>query len=172
MATGTGVSLAEYLATDYKPDREYIDGQLLERNVGQGPHSYAQATLADSLVAQQKRLGVITLTAQRVQVSATHYRVPGLCIIRKEDFGGIIRRPPLLCVEILSPEDRWNRLQESIDDYLQFGVPEIRVVDPEDRKAWICTQAAGIRLVGDGILRWNDLAVELNEILPDEMLLP
>ena len=66
-----------------------------------------------------------TLTEQRVQVSAMHFWVPDLCVIRKEDFAEIIQRPPLLCIEILSPEDRWIRLQESIDDYLQFGVPEI-----------------------------------------------
>ena len=30
MATATGISLAEYLATDYRPDREYLDGEVVE----------------------------------------------------------------------------------------------------------------------------------------------
>jgi len=52
--------------------------------------------------------------------------------------------PPLLCVEILSPEDRspedrWSRVQESISDYLRFGVPEIWVIDPQNAMAWVST---------------------------------
>jgi Uma2 family endonuclease len=168
MATATGVTLAEYLATDYKPDREYVDGEVRERNPGQGPHSYTQMALGAGFYAQQKRWGVLTLPEQRVQVSETHYRVPDLCVVRKEDFAKIIRQPPLLCIEILSPEDRWNRLQESIDDYLQSGVPEIWVIDPEDAKAWLCTPV-GVRLVADNILRWKDLTIELREIQPGDM---
>ena len=168
MATATGISLSEYLATDYKPDREYLDGEVVERNVGQGPHSYTQTALGAWLFGQQKRWNMLTLTEQRVQVSGTHYRIPDLCVVRKDDFANIIQRPPLLCVEILSPEDRWNRVQDSIADYLRFGVPEIWVIDPEEAKAWICTPEGGQRLVADGVLRWNGLSIELREILPDE----
>ena len=167
MVTATGVTLAEYLATDYQPDCEYVDGQVLERNVGQGPHSYIQAMLIAWLVAQQKRWEVITLPEQRVQVSETHFRIPDLCVIRKEDFADVIHRPPLLCIEILSPDDRWSRVQESIDDYLALGVPDVWVIDPYGGKAWTCTPAVGVRLVPDNILRWKDLTVELREILPE-----
>ena len=161
-------TLAEYLATDYQPDREYIDGVVLERNAGFGPHGLFQAALGGWLCAQQKRLLLCTLIAQRVQVSETHIRVPDVCVVRKEDFANIVRRPPVLCVEILSPEDRWNRVQDSIADYLRFGVPEIWVIDPEEAKAWTCTPEGGLRQVADGVLRWNGLSIELREILPDE----
>jgi hypothetical protein len=29
------LTLSEYLAASYRPDREYLDGELLERNVGE-----------------------------------------------------------------------------------------------------------------------------------------
>ena len=167
MATATGISLAEYLATDYKPDREYLDGEVIERNVGQGPHSYTQAMLTGWFVVRQKRWNVVTLTEQRVQVFETHFRVPDLCVVKKEDFANIIQRPPLLCIEILSPDDRWTRVQDSIDVYLRFGVPEIWVIDPDEAKAWTCTPDHGLRLVADSTLRWNDASIELREILPD-----
>ena len=160
-------ALAEYLATGYQPDREYLDGQVLERNVGEGRHSYALAVLGAWLCGHQKRLGVVTLASQRVQVSQTRFRVPDVCVVKKEDFGDIITSPPLLCIEVLSPEDRWNRVQESIDDYLRFGVPEIWVIDPALAKAWVCTPGAGPRLLEDGVLRWNGLSLELREILPE-----
>ena len=34
MSAGTVVTLSEYLATSYRPDCEYLDGELLERNEG------------------------------------------------------------------------------------------------------------------------------------------
>jgi len=41
MATSTQVSLGEYMSTSYRPDREYIDGELRERNVGKWePHGF------------------------------------------------------------------------------------------------------------------------------------
>ena len=166
MATAPANSLTEYLATDYKPDREYLDGEVVERNAGYGPHGYVEAALGAWLCGEQKRWRVFTLLVQRVQVSETRIRVPDVCVVRKEDFANIIQRPPLLCVEVLSPDDRWNRVQDSIDDYLKFGVPEIWVVDPQEAKAWICSPEGAPRLVTDGVLRWKDVSIELREILP------
>ena len=36
MSTKVIVPLSEYLDTSYHPDCEYVDGQLLERNVANG----------------------------------------------------------------------------------------------------------------------------------------
>ena len=36
------VSLDEYLDTADSPDREYVDGAIVERHVGERPHSLAQ----------------------------------------------------------------------------------------------------------------------------------
>jgi hypothetical protein len=34
MATAGVIPVSEYLRTTYRPDRDYIDGELKERNVG------------------------------------------------------------------------------------------------------------------------------------------
>ncbi len=34
MATAVHIPLSEYLQTTYRPDRDYIDGELKERNPG------------------------------------------------------------------------------------------------------------------------------------------
>jgi len=48
----------------------------------------------------------------------------------------IISIPPLLCIEILSPDDRATDLQDKIDDYLTMGVGAIWVINPRLRKAF------------------------------------
>jgi hypothetical protein len=45
MPTPTLVSEEEYLHTSYEPDCEYVDGELVERNVGTLAHSRMQRLL-------------------------------------------------------------------------------------------------------------------------------
>ena len=42
----------------------------------------------------------------------------------------IIRTPPLICIEILSSEDRMTRVQDCLNDYAIMGVQSMWVVDP------------------------------------------
>ncbi len=41
MTTATLVPLEEYLHTSYHPDRDWVEGELKEWNMGDGPHSTA-----------------------------------------------------------------------------------------------------------------------------------
>ena len=64
-----------------------------------------------------------------------HLRVPDVLLMRSSDpFEEIVRPPPLLCLEVLSPEDRMAEMQDKIDDSFQMGVEAIWVVDPVRRK--------------------------------------
>jgi len=56
-----------------------------------------------------------------------------------------VTTPPLLCVEVLSPDDRMVDMQGKIDDYLAMGVPAIWVVNPSSRKAFVVDRGALIR---------------------------
>jgi hypothetical protein len=46
MAVTIQVPLSEYLHTTYRPDCDYVDGEVLERNVGMTEHARIQALLA------------------------------------------------------------------------------------------------------------------------------
>ena len=74
--------------------------------------------------------------------------------------------PPALCVEILSPEDRLSRVAKVVADYLAFGVPMIWIIDPYDRAAFVVTQQNPAMQPVE-TLRWNDVVLELGEILPE-----
>lgn len=66
-------------------------------------------------------------------------RVPDLCLLAANAPGEqIIRTPPLLCIEILSPADTVTRMRERIRDYLDMGVPEVWFFDPASRSILLC----------------------------------
>jgi len=169
MATAVHVSLAEYLSTEYEPDCEYLDGLVEERNVGKRKHSKTQALLAARLQREVQSIEFDVLIEQRVQIAPTRFRIPDICLVRADDQGEVIQSPPLLWIEILSPEDRWARVQAKIDDCLRFGVSMLWIIDPYARQAWSATQTQGIAEITDGRLSAEQpqLEISLEEILPE-----
>ena len=81
MSSATLVSVQEYLAASYDPDRDYVDGELQERNLGERPHSYTQMSLGAFLFDRKAQWGIHVLSEQRVQVSPTRFRIPDVCVI-------------------------------------------------------------------------------------------
>ena len=71
MATVLHIPLQEYLSTSYRPDCEYVDGEIRERNVGKYEHARVQALLARWFGNHEQEWGVQVVTEQRVQVSPT-----------------------------------------------------------------------------------------------------
>jgi len=138
MATATLVPLSEYLQTAYRPDCDWIDGEVRERNMGEGPHSVVQGFFTIFFGVRTKEWNIRVLPEQRVQTSANHYRIPDVCLVRKTDpFEPIVQTVPLLCIEILSRDDRMSEMQERVDDYLGMGVQTVWLVDPRRRKAFV-----------------------------------
>ena len=73
-----------------------------------------------------------------MQVSPTRFRVPDTCLLPANELPDrIIVKAPLLCIEVLSPEDRLTTLQRRCKDYLEMGVPEVWLLDPATRSAYV-----------------------------------
>ncbi len=128
-----------YLETTYRPDREYIDGEVQERNVGEYSHARLQLLLGALFLSNEATWKVTTTVDWRTQVADTRFRVPDVVVV---DAGkgqeSILRQPPLLVIEILSPEDTFTKMRQRIEDFQRFGIQHIWVVDPEDRMGYIC----------------------------------
>src|SRR5215472_18223250 len=123
MPTKALVSLEEYLHTSYRPDCDYVDGRVVERNFGELDHSDLQTEIATFFRNRRKRWPVHAFVEQRVQVSPTRFRIPDVCVtVGAKPTEPIFRTPPFLCIEVLSRDDRRGPLLERIDDYLRFGV--------------------------------------------------
>lgn len=156
MATSTRLSLLEYIKTSYRPDREYVDGELLDRHVGKWEHARLQALLAAWLQSQEKTWLVKVATNQRVEVSATRVRIPDVLLVSRGPQPEVIVEPPVLVVEILSPDDTYTETQSRSADYLRMGVPCVWIIDPTSR--------TGRQCIGDAWIAADVLAVPGTEI--------
>ena len=135
------VSVEEYLRTSYRPDCEYIDGVVEERNLGEYEHSKIQAFFAYLFRVNQKSWNAYVFPEYRVQISPTRYRVPDITVVRAgTPRQSILRTPPLLVIEILSPKDTLLRLKQRVGDYRRFGVEHIWVIDPYERQAYLADE--------------------------------
>src|SRR5271170_1085083 len=112
MASATLIPVAEYLNTNYRPDREYIDGELRERNVGKWEHARVQLLLAGWFMNHESVWDVIASTEQRMLVSPTRVRIPDVVVLRPGSQQDVFTDPPLLVVEILSPDDTYSDTEE------------------------------------------------------------
>ncbi len=139
MATiSTLLSLDEYLHTNYKPDADFVDGVIQERNLGEIEHSTFQIAIGSWFWSRRTEWGIHPVTKQRIRVNPTRVRVCDVVVLpiaaRREK---VTSTPPLVCIEILSPEDRLARAKLVLTDYLQMGVQNIWLIDPIRRAAWV-----------------------------------
>ena len=158
----TLVSVEEYLNTSFDDgDREYVDGVIVERNLGEKAHSKPQRKLVIFFGSLEPTLQTYCFPEQRIQVKATRFRVPDVCVyIGEEPEEEVFRTPPFLVVEILSKDDRASDLQEKIDDYLAFGVAFVWIIDPR-RRAGIVHTVEGSWEARDGVMKTSDPNIEL-----------
>jgi Uma2 family endonuclease len=162
MATAASViSVEEYLSHTYEPDCDYVDGHIEERNLGEWDHSRLQLRIGAYLLAQYGREGVEVVTEQRIRIQPRRYRIPDLCVVLGNPGEQVLTKPPFLCIEILSPEDRMNRVEIRIADYLAMGIAYVWVLDPQTRQAYVATSAEGLREVKSGILRTENPVLEV-----------
>jgi Uma2 family endonuclease len=146
------VSVEEYLSTVYEHDCEYVDGVIEERDLGEFEHAFLQGILAALFNNHRTEWGILCLLEQRVQTQRDHFRVPDITVLRTgSPRERILTHPPLLVIEIQSPEDTLRRTAAKATEYLAFGIEHVWVIDPAARVAYRGT-ADGLELVRNGEL--------------------
>ena len=162
MSTKVQMDVEEYLRTSFDgSDCEYLDGEMVERNIGELPHSDFQGNLFLLLSQLKSRLGIRVNLEIRIQIDKRRYRVADIAVWRNDNIGtGIPTIAPFLVVEILSPEDRMVRMLPKIQEYLAIGAEWVWVIDPEERSALSYSQKNPAGAVCD-VLRTEDPAIEI-----------
>ena len=153
----------EYLGITYRPDREYVDGEIRERNAGKYEHARVQALLARRFGNHEQEWGVQVVTEQRVKVSPTRVRNPDVVLLTPGSQPDVIVEPPLLVIEILSPEDSYSDTQERAQDYRGMGVETVWIIDPKTRTGRMCSGAEWVEASCLKVKR-TPLYVDLPEI--------
>jgi Uma2 family endonuclease len=146
MATATQVSLETYLATVYRPDVDFVDGVLEDRNMGEYDHNVVQMAILFWFHQHGKEWRIRVIQEQRTRVATTTVRIPDVCVFSRDiPIEQVFTKPQLIAIEVLSPEDRPARIDERLSNYRDFGVPNIWVVDPETRSGWDCSGGNWVR---------------------------
>jgi hypothetical protein len=111
---GVMVPLEVYLKTSYRPDGDWIDGEVRERNIGEGPHAAVQKFFINFLSAREEGWHITALPEQRIQTSARNCSVPDVCAIRDDvPFEQVLTIPPVLGVEVMSYGDPMSEVLEA-----------------------------------------------------------
>jgi Uma2 family endonuclease len=141
-----------------------VDGLVVERNLGEYDHAELQGAVFAYFYNRRKEWGIHVLPELRVRVSATRFRIPDVCVVVGErPREPVLTKPPFICVEILSSENRLSRMQRRNGDFLTMGVPYVFILDPPMRKAYRCTSA--------GLTEVTELRTEAPEmVVPVEAL--
>ena len=74
------VTVAEYLRTSYRPDRELVDGRLREKPMPTRLHGFVQALIAAWFVQHMTDWNVAPETEVRTRVSPTGFRLPDVSV--------------------------------------------------------------------------------------------
>jgi hypothetical protein len=61
ISSAVTIPLSEYLTTAHRPDREYLDGELVERNLGELDHSRFQMPFSHYLYSRETKCGTLSL---------------------------------------------------------------------------------------------------------------
>ncbi len=139
MATAVGISIEEYLRGPVPhPDVEYVDGELKERPLVQRIHGRLQSILSAWFENHADAWGVVPAAELRTQVTAERVRLPDLVISTAGYPSQVQVDPPLIVIEIISPNDSFSDVIGKLIDYDQMGVPNVWVIEPQTRFAWVC----------------------------------
>lgn len=137
MTAATQISVDEYLRTTYRPDCDYVDGEVLERNLGEYDHARPQMRISAYFFNREKEWHIRVIPEQRVQVKPHRFRIPDVCVLHRDaPYEQIVTTPPLICIEILSKDDSFASIVDRLDDYVSMGVTNIWVIDPHKRRAY------------------------------------
>jgi Uma2 family endonuclease len=160
---------------------ELVDGRLVERNMG-AESSHVGGKLYSRLdrFCEDHDQGIVWPADNGFQCfphAPSLVRKPDVSFVKKGRLPGDvspkgwIRIPPDLAVEVISPNDTAEQLEEKLDDYDKAGVPLVWVIYPEARKARVfridgppAVLAEDDELSGEDII--PGFRCPLSEILP------
>jgi len=160
-----------------KPAIESIYGRWVRKVSPKRKHALLQARLSALLLAWAQDRGEVGAEWRFYLLPAGQRPsslVPDVAYVSFErmppELGELREKPtvaPDIAVEILSPEDRADVLEQKIALYLRFGARLVVVVDPRDRTAALHEAGSVRRFSGDDVAAsplFPDLHIDLTTL--------
>ena len=155
------LTLEEYMGLEEPDDAstfELVRGRVVREPRPGYRHARLQAIIAGRIGAHARvhAQGVVLTDVGVVLAGAPPtVRGPDVAFLTQarippDDPSGFLEIPPDLVVEIVSPSDRVADVLERILDFIDAGVGEAWVVDPESRTFTILRSRADVRILGEG----------------------
>ena len=161
----TLVSVAAYLASNRKPNCDYLDGVLIERPMHTWKHSRIQFRIIQLIEAQFP--GFVGGPELTVQIRPGKFLVPDVVILAVGSVQSPYPTEPVhLCVEVMSPDDRLSAVLSKCEDYHAWGMKTAWVIDPERRRAWVYNAGQlPDEVAPDGCLTADPIEIPLADLL-------
>jgi Uma2 family endonuclease len=118
---------------------ELVGGRLDVSPAPVSTHTLVESRLTIHL-GREAPEGYMVLAAPGVNFNAerTHHRIPDLAVIAEEDFERpYLTRPPLLAVEVVSPESVFRDHHTKRVEYAEFGIASYWILSPAADKPGI-----------------------------------
>jgi Uma2 family endonuclease len=135
----TAIPARVYLHTSFPDtDREYREGDLVEGTEPDYLHGRTQLLLGIFFEALRRKLSVYACTETRMKLREDLYLIPDIAVFWPSEPALLPDSPPLVAIEVLSPDDRLTAVREKLQEYRTWGVPHVWLVDPHSRRLYIC----------------------------------
>ena len=182
----TRMTADEFLDWTGRPENEnrwfeLVQGEVIELPQPTKIHGVVSLNIGVllSLFCQQRRKGYVTSNDSGVILSRDPDTVRGPDVALYEDatsfeelhpkYGEV---PPILAVEVLSPNDRPAKVNAKIADYLNNGVKLVWLVDYEEQRVFVYRPDRNPVVVTGGALEGGDELPGLHCELKDFFLVP
>lgn len=140
----TSLTFEEYLTYDDGTGFHYelVDGRVELINPPTIQHFLIAKFLEQVLDAEMKRLGLLWLCLREtgVRTGRNKSRLTDLCVVTQEqarelmNSSAVFQSPPLLIIEVVSPESIKRDYRYKRSEYAALEVPEYWIVDPLEAK--------------------------------------
>lgn len=136
------VSPEEYLSNPKYARSEFVNGEVVEKPMGNKDHNRLQVRFAAQLDAYASARGLYVgseLHSKLIVGDGLSYRVPDLGMTEEDSFDNSKHHigGPKLVIEIRSPEDRTKDLLSKTEEYFANGTQMVWIVDPASKNVMV-----------------------------------
>ena len=129
---------------------EVIEGRLKELAPAGGEHGYFEAEVAFKLKEVEGGYVLVGEVGIVISRDPLTVRAADIVYISKDKLKsvpkGMLEVPPDLVVEIISPSNTFEEVEEKVADYLNFGVGRVFLIDPSAKKVTLINEERKIEI--------------------------